>query len=113
MNFVFVCQSLPGNAKSCKKGDPYLTQFSEVIKSVAAGLRFILVRIIDHQHWLLCALELQNDEVFHFNSLKIKKDHRDALSKCLTAVKGMLKPIFPKKKLGKPIEPKDFPQQEG
>ena len=102
-----------GNAKSCKKGDLYLTQFSEVIKSVAAGLRFIFVPIIDNQHWLLCALDLQNDEVFHFNSMKIKNTHRDALSKCLTVVKGMLKPIFPKKKFGKPKEAKHFPQQEG
>ena len=102
-----------GNAKSCNKGDPYLTQFSEVIKSQAAGLRFIFVPIIDKEHWLLCALDLQTAKVFHFNSMKIKSNHRDALSKCLTAVKGILKPIFPKKKFGKPLEAKDFPQQAG
>ena len=102
-----------GNAKSLKKGDPYLTQFSEMIKSVAAGLRFIFVPIIDHEHWLLCAIDLQIDEVFHFNSMKIKRDHRDAFMKCLTTLRGLLKPIFPKKKFGKAKEPKDFPQQEG
>ena len=102
-----------GNAQTCKKGSPYLTQFEEAIKSVAAGLRFIFVPILENQHWLLCTLDLLNVNVIHYNSMRIKNSHRTALSKCLSTVKGMLRPIFSNKKWGKPIEAEDFPKQEG
>ena len=101
-----------GNAGSCKKGSTYLAEFEEAIKSVAAGLRFIFVPILDSQHWILCTLDLQNEKIIHYNSMKIKDSHITAVSKILSTVKGILRPIFPDKKWGKPIEA-DFPQQDG
>ena len=103
---------LQGIANTCKKGSPYFAQFEEALKSVAAGLRFIFVPILDSQHWILCTLDLQNEKIIHYNSLKIKESHRMAFIKLLSTVKGILRPIFPNKKWGKPIEA-DFPQQDG
>ena len=103
---------LQGIANTCNKGSPYFAQFEEALKSVAAGLRFIFVPILDSQHWILCTMDLQNEKIIHYNSLKIKESHRTAFSKLLSTVTGILRPIFPNKKWGKPIEA-DLPQQDG
>ena len=69
--------------------------------------------VIEAGHWFLMTFDLLENKIFHYNSMRIKADHRKAFSTCLSTVKLLLKPLFPDKKWGKTIEAKGFPQQEG